>query len=474
MKCVPHLQLNHPGVIRVYDHGEIPAEVARATKTRFKRRRRYLVMEWIEGGTLGQRLGKLNWGQVRALLLGLLDALAASHSQDIIHRDLKPDNVLMSTRGPVIGDFGVAFAADTTSVLASSHAMVGTPNYMAPEQIQGNWRIFGPWTDLYALGCLAYAVLCGRAPYAGQKFAEVVSGHMKSPIPDLVPRMPVPQGLDNWIKRLLAKDVADRYQLAADAAYALLKYPETVTDTGFEPASDEITHTQEPTIVAPPVFVPVSDTSWAYGSSDDRRPGLPSTWRTPDEHPHAAPLPGVGGSLFGLASAPFCGREGERDVIWDRLSRCVTGDGAHLVFIRGPAGQGKSSLAGWVAQRAHQVGGALTLRARREFPNSAACGLRGMMARILRLQGLARLERERRVSQVMSNLKLSEFSAVMASIVCQPRTEIPLKHKLSTQPPSGMKPVVVYWPRSRRNVPASSYSTTCNGGVMPWGLSSIS
>ncbi len=410
-------QLKHPGIIRLYDHGEIPEALAATSEDLFQATAPYPVMEWIEGGTLGQKMGRLRWPEIRSIFLSLLDALAASHAQDIIHRDLKPDNVLLSLRGPVIGDFGVAFAADTTSVAASSHAMVGTPNYMAPEQIQGNWRAFGPWTDLYAFGCLAYAVICGRAPYAGQKFADVVGGHMTAPIPDLVPRCAVPAGLDNWLRRLLAKDVGDRYQLAADAAYALLSYPENVTETGAEQHAVDIVHTAEPTIVAPPVFVPVSDTSWAFESTAESRPGLPTTWRLPNEEVWSAPLPGVGRSLFGLASAPFCGRERERDVLWGLLSESVSGKGARLAFIRGPAGQGKSSLANWIARRAHQVGGALTLRARHEQPNSSTCGLRGMVGRILRLHGLTRLERSKRIKKVMTNLKLADFAGAVDAVV---------------------------------------------------------
>ena len=97
----------------------------------------------------------------------------------------------------------------------------GTPKYMAPEQFTGEWRDFGPWTDLYALGCLAWALVTGSPPFVHDSVAAMCTAHLVRDPGDFVPKMPVPSGLEAWIRVLLSKEPGRRFRCAADAAFAL-------------------------------------------------------------------------------------------------------------------------------------------------------------------------------------------------------------------------------------------------------------
>ncbi|MEZ4473964.1 MAG: serine/threonine-protein kinase [bacterium] len=210
-------RLSHPAIIRLHDHGVIPTAVAE--KTGLPDGAPFLIMEWLPGGSLRQRAGAMAWAEVRRTLLVLLDALAHAHARGVIHRDLKPDNVLLAERGPVLTDFGVAASLDEAQ---ASRLLVGTPNYMAPEQIKGDWHALGPWTDLYAVGCLAWQLATGSAPFAGRGRKEVLRAHLHGDLPAFEPRIEVPAGFEGWVRALLAKHPAARPRFAAQAAAALV------------------------------------------------------------------------------------------------------------------------------------------------------------------------------------------------------------------------------------------------------------
>ncbi|MCA9541398.1 MAG: serine/threonine protein kinase, partial [Myxococcales bacterium] len=154
-------RLDHPGVVRVYDHGEIDEETAEASGWRLPPDAPYLVMDWLAGGPLRAQL-PLDWPTLRATLLSLLDALAHAHARGVVHRDLKPDNVLVDGDRCRLTDFGIArpSTANTSGrfrvTRRTDPTMLGTPHFMAPEQIEGRWRDQGPWTDLYSFGCMVY------------------------------------------------------------------------------------------------------------------------------------------------------------------------------------------------------------------------------------------------------------------------------------------------------------------------------
>ncbi|MFU8807438.1 MAG: serine/threonine protein kinase, partial [Bradymonadaceae bacterium] len=110
----------------------------------------------------------------------------------------------------------------------------GTPQYMAPEQLRGLWREYGPWTDLYSLGCMAYQLLCGKYPFQGRSVWEIGKAHLIKPIPALEPKISVPEGFEEWMVRMLQKERYYRFQSAADAAWALRQLPGLEVEGGDE------------------------------------------------------------------------------------------------------------------------------------------------------------------------------------------------------------------------------------------------
>ena len=142
-------RFSHPNLVRVLDAGEFG-------------RRGYLVMELIEGATLAQRLstGPLSDRETAHIGAGIADALGYVHAHGIIHRDIKPANVLLDTNGGAhLADFGIARLLDTTGFTMTG-MMLGTPAYLAPEQVEG--REIGPAADVYSLGLVLYECLSGH------------------------------------------------------------------------------------------------------------------------------------------------------------------------------------------------------------------------------------------------------------------------------------------------------------------------
>ena len=141
----------------------------------------YIVMPYVEGGTLADRIaekGVLDLGETVTVTSQVASALAALHAVELVHRDIKPANVLMSDRGAVVTDFGLARGrADT--VLTRMGVAPGTPSYMAPELLLGQPATAA--SDTYALACLAYACIAGEPPYAGQPLRARMQGPPSAP-----------------------------------------------------------------------------------------------------------------------------------------------------------------------------------------------------------------------------------------------------------------------------------------------------
>lgn len=413
--------LDHPGIVGIYDHGSVPPGIdglpAGAP---------FLVMEWLDGGPLRDRRGRLAWPTLRAVLLTLLDALAHAHARGVVHRDLKDSNVMWSSRGAVITDFGLALTLDDAP---TDGGFSGTPAFMAPEQIRCAMREIGPWTDLYALGCLAYALASGRPPFRGDSPAEVLQAQASAEPPPLIGRRPVPPGLGPWVERLLAKDPARRFRRAADAAWALLALPDdaprgesldfelegpptldesSITAVGESEAGDGAEQTVserkadgERTLLAPPVFVAVDDSSWsAPAGGQPGPPPCPADWREPPRRNAPVPPVSLARALFDLRSSTMSGRMSARDALWDALRTVTGGGGARAMVVRGAPGLGRTRLVEWLGQRAHEVGAAAVLRAAfdGEDPDE---GLRVMWSRHLRATGLGPIERSARIADAL-------------------------------------------------------------------------
>jgi tRNA A-37 threonylcarbamoyl transferase component Bud32 len=213
--------IRHPGIVEVYDFGYHDGNQA------------FIVMEYLRGESLDARIkraGRLPEDQALAITRQIAGALAAAHSAGIIHRDLKPDNIFLVRDPEVLGgerirllDFGIAKLTGS-SQSSGSHtrtgALMGTPTYMSPEQCTGAGNVDAR-TDLYALGCILFRMLCGRPPFGGQGVGAVMAAHIYEQPPMPSSLAPVSPDVEGLILRLLAKPLHERFQRAEDVIEAI-------------------------------------------------------------------------------------------------------------------------------------------------------------------------------------------------------------------------------------------------------------
>jgi Tol biopolymer transport system component len=213
--------LNHPHICTLHDVGERDGST-------------FLVMEHLQGETLAERLAKspLPLEQALTVATEIADALAAAHRQGVIHRDLKPGNVMLTKAGAKLLDFGLAklkghgerpAAAQLASVptqstpLTGEGVILGTLQYMAPEQLEG--KSADARTDLWALGAVLYEMLTGKRPFEGTSPASLIGNIMNAEPPALTTIQPLtPVGVDRLVRKCLAKDPEDRWDSAHDIA----------------------------------------------------------------------------------------------------------------------------------------------------------------------------------------------------------------------------------------------------------------
>ncbi len=213
--------LRHPNICPVHDVGEIEGT-------------HYISMAYIEGHPLSAFIRASKPQPERQILIvvrKLAQALQEAHDQKIVHRDLKPANIMVDKRGePLIMDFGLARQArpDEEIRLTHSGTLVGTPAYMSPEQVDGDWAKIGPLTDEYSLGVILYELLTGQLPYRGSMMA--VLGQIVTK--DAVPPSQIRNGLDPRIEaaclKMMAKNPSDRFpslSAVADELATILKNP---------------------------------------------------------------------------------------------------------------------------------------------------------------------------------------------------------------------------------------------------------
>ncbi len=208
-------RLDHPHIARLLDSGERDWLV-------------YYVMTYVEGATLREYLDtrpRLSVAETLRIALDLLEALDHAHSRGIVHRDVKPANVVLSTQGAVLLDFGIARAviASGTDQLTRSGIAVGTSTYMSPEQITAAPTI-DHRSDLYSLACVLFECLAGQPPFSHRNEAVVLQLHLSQPAPDVrTLRGETPAELSLGISRALAKNPDDRWPSAAQMRDALAK-----------------------------------------------------------------------------------------------------------------------------------------------------------------------------------------------------------------------------------------------------------
>lgn len=194
------------------EHPDIP----RALALEEHERSPYMVMEYLEGRLLSDVLkeeGPLPLERARPLITGLLETLAYCHSQEVFHRDLKPENLLLGADGRLkIIDFGISFLEGAPRVTWRGFSgLMGTPAYMAPEQILGDRG--GQATDIYAVGILFYELLAGRPPFSGDNPLSVMYQHLNAPLP---PLRGLPPSVAAVLRKALRRRKEERYHSAED------------------------------------------------------------------------------------------------------------------------------------------------------------------------------------------------------------------------------------------------------------------
>ena len=409
--------LDHPGIVLVFDHDEVSREAEEASRGLLPAGSPCLAMELADGGTLAALPREtLVWSDLRRILLALLDALAHAHARGVVHRDLKPSNVLLFGDGGLkLADFGLAQAFELQVGPDSTDFVCGTPTYMAPEQLRGEWRDYGPWTDLYGLGCLAWSLATGHPPFTEPGLLQLVRLQLEEDPPAFRPLNPVPSGFEGFLRRLLQKESGRRFVRTADATWTLLRLGEPPRRRSSRlsppprPAPASEATTEMMTLAG---LVPAGRTMAIAAEEPGRResPPLPSTWEHPGRRPASMKLVGAGLGLYGLRSIPLVGRGAERDLLWSALQEVHESQQVRLVLLRGAAGNGKTRLAEWIAQRAHEVGGATVLRASHGPSPGAGDGLPRMMARHLRCVGLSRIETLDRTERLLRAWKVTDES----------------------------------------------------------------
>lgn len=207
--------LRHAHIVHVYDVGDLDG-------------RPFFTMEYVEGGTLAQKLAGVPQParQAAAMLATLADAVQVAHAGGIIHRDLKPANILLASDGtPKITDFGLARRYEEGSDLTLGGTRLGTPSYMSPEQAIGRQGTIGPSTDIYSLGAVLYEMLTGRPPFRAETPAETERQVIaEDPAPPSRLNSKVPRDLETICITCLSKDPQRRYSSAAALAKDLRRY----------------------------------------------------------------------------------------------------------------------------------------------------------------------------------------------------------------------------------------------------------
>jgi serine/threonine protein kinase/tetratricopeptide (TPR) repeat protein len=411
-------RLDHPGIAWIYDYGEVSELEASTTKGAIAAGSPWIAMELASGGSLTSIPRLMGWSELQPFLQALLDALAHAHAHDLIHRDLKPANILICSPedqrpGIKLTDFGIAQALDE---VAQAHKLVvGTPQYMAPEQIVGAFRRAGPWTDLYALGCVAWLLATGKRVYEGLAGPELVRAQLSVEPGVFRPVVNVPEGFEAWLRQLMQKHPANRFRCAADAAWALAQLPDAPEEQSLPL---DLPGLRQPSVVPIEVetigdFDDDIDTEIADVTEEavvtervlarnaPMVADMPTSWRreVPDRTPRR-----VGTALFGLRAIPVVGRTEERDALWAALQTVRKKGQSQVLLIRGMSGVGKSRLAEWMVQRSREVGAAEIVRAHFTQGETAGDALRAGFRRAFNITGMQEDLAEKMVGRTLRDL----------------------------------------------------------------------
>ena len=247
----------HPNIVTIFDVGEADGG------------RPFIVMEYLSGGTLGDRArrGPVSRDATLDWLREAADALDEAHRQGIVHRDVKPANLLLNERGVLkVADFGIARIVDeTTTGMTMAGTVLGTAGYLAPEQARGEPATSA--SDIYGLSVVAYELLTGGRPFEGSSATAEAAAHIHQAVPPASERgLGIPPQVDAVFERGLAKDPARRYATARDLVRALCLALEAAEPTRVAPAAAAAAPTAATRRLPPePIFA----------ESKRRRPWIP-------------------------------------------------------------------------------------------------------------------------------------------------------------------------------------------------------
>lgn len=375
-------RLSHPNVVTLLDVGRLGEPLSLGDET-LRPNIPYLVMEWVDGPTV-KEAEPTSWDELSSLLDGLLAALAHAHAWGVVHRDIKPGNVMLTSQGVVkLTDFGIGRGLQDDIETPKDRRVLGTPQYMAPEQIIGSWRDEGPWTDLYGVGILAWRLATGSVPFTGAR-KVVLAQQLRENPHEFEPRFDVPAAFEDWVRRALQKNTHHRFRRAADARAALA----STADAGR--------------------------TTRRYFDT----PTVPEHWPS-DDHALARDLRPAGLGLFSLRRPPIVGREAEKARLWHALRRAANSASARTVVIRGSSGTGKSALAEWLARRATEGGYADVLRSFWEAEPVPGDGHEGTLERFFNIEELPPEDAVRRVRDRLVEVGLSDDSTELATMLTE-------------------------------------------------------
>ena len=368
--------LDHPGIVRARDFGVLLNSAP------------FLAMDIAEGVSLVDLLAdtEMGWPAIWLLVDQVLAALAHAHARGVIHGDLKHSNIMVELKPANVRvrvlDFGLAWLLrdrfdhriDGTAregPMVRPHA--GTVGWMAPEQIRGAIPHVGPATDLYALGCVFFQLLTGAEPYESDDLEEIQRMHRNAPVPEVALPSDVPDGVAPFVQRMLAKRPWQRFAFAADARreFAAFRPPGKQTTWRLPaPPREE----DAPTLPPPPSRDTEIKPTFEIPITDNSPPGL-----------------------LGFGSSKFVGRQDLKDQLCEELrALCESDLGTYrMVLLTGSSGVGKSHLAEWLCEDAHERGVAIPLRARHNKIPTPFDGIVGAVIGYLGLENADRATIER-------------------------------------------------------------------------------
>jgi serine/threonine protein kinase len=343
-------QINHPNVCGIYDFGETPEGMI------------YLAMEFIEGSSLSgiiEKNGALTPARAASIIHQTADALQVAHDYGIVHRDLKPDNIMIAQARDKsdlvkVVDFGIAKASSSDAQkVTKTGLVVGTPEYMSPEQLSGD-KLDGR-SDIYSLGLVAFNCLTGKLPFAGNSAQEAMIARLvETPktLAEVAPEKAWPEELEDVMRKALARDVTERYQNAAQFGRDLSKAVENMPHTMIAEVGTQV--------------IGAGAAVAAAAAKTAAAPAVPKTRLAPKSATPSAPEP--------AAPAPAPAQKSSMPMIAAAVAVIVIGGGGFAAYKAGMFGPSTATPPAAGSDTSSQANGTKTDPAATSTQNSQTSG----------------------------------------------------------------------------------------------------